>query len=293
MNILVLGAKGFVGRYFIKYTKHKNILKTSSKKKVGFIKFNILSDNLETIIDKYKIKKVIFLSAISKPEICEKEKLKSYLINVKKTKEIINKLFKKSIYFIFFSSEFVFDGKNGQYREISTPKTKLLYGKQKIKIENFLKNKKKGKFAILRISKTYGDNKKDGSLFTNLLNLNNKSPIIYSANNQYFSALYVRDLIKIMDIFIKNCFKGLYNVCGNESYSRYKYTTILFDFLEIKNVKIKPAKLYSLTSNKNLPLNVTMSNKKICKKLNFKFTSYEKFLRILKKKLDNTYHEKS
>ena len=52
---------------------------------------------------------------------------------------------------------------------------------------------------------------------------------------------------------------------GNESYSRYKYTTILFDFLEIKNVKIKPAKLYSLTSNKNLPLNVTMSNKKICK----------------------------
>ena len=33
MNILVLGATGFVGRYFIKYTKHKNILKTSSKKR--------------------------------------------------------------------------------------------------------------------------------------------------------------------------------------------------------------------------------------------------------------------
>ena len=73
---------------------------------------------------------------------------------------------------------------------------------------------------------------KDGSLFTNLLNLNNKSPIIYSANNQYFSAL-CEDLIKII-YFHKKCFKGLHNVCGNESYSRYKYTTILFDFLEIK-----------------------------------------------------------
>ena len=36
MNILVLGATGFVGKYFSSHTKNKYIVKTSSKVKKGY-----------------------------------------------------------------------------------------------------------------------------------------------------------------------------------------------------------------------------------------------------------------
>ena len=53
--------------------------------------------------------------------------------------------------------------------------------------------------------------------FTNFLKdyLKNKREFVI-ANDQRFSALYVKDLIKIIDIFIKKKIIGKYNVCGDE-----------------------------------------------------------------------------
>ena len=102
MNILVIGGTGFVGRYFLKFTKLKNVIFTSSRKKTGFIKFDILKDNIVPLINKYKINRVVFLSAISNPDDCEKDIKNSNLINVQKTREILKILLKKKIYFFFF-----------------------------------------------------------------------------------------------------------------------------------------------------------------------------------------------
>ena len=51
-------------------------------------------------------------------------------------------LIKKKIYFIFFSSEYIFNGNNGKYSEKSKPNPNLLYGKQKKNIEKYLSKKK-------------------------------------------------------------------------------------------------------------------------------------------------------
>ena len=185
MNILVIGATGFIGKNFIKSTKLQNIYKTSSKRKKGFIKFDLRTDNILELIKSKNIKKVLFLSAISNPYECELNLKKSNLINVTYTKKILNVLIKKKIYFIFFSSEHIFDGKKGNYSERSTPKTKLLYGNQKLNIEKFLEKKRKKNFSIMRIAKTFGDEIKDKSIFTNFLKkyLKNKKEFVI-ANDQ-------------------------------------------------------------------------------------------------------------
>ena len=78
MRVLIIGGTSFIGRYFIKYTKIKKVFPTSSKNKKNFIKFNLLTDNVGFIIEKYKISHVIFLSAFSRPQDCEKNKKLSY-----------------------------------------------------------------------------------------------------------------------------------------------------------------------------------------------------------------------
>ena len=282
MNILVIGGTGFVGRYFLRFTKLKNIIFTSSRKKAGFIKFDILKDNIIPLINKYKINRIVFLSAISNPDDCEKDIKNSNLINVQKTREILKILLKKKIYFIFFSSEYVFDGQYGNYTENSLAKTKLLYGRQKLKIEKFLKNNKKNTFSILRISKTFGDDLYDGSVFTRFIIETKKNYFFNVANDQYFSALYVKDLVKIIEIFLFKKICGLYNVCGDEQLSRYEYFTKIKKIFNFNKVILNREKLYNLTPNKNIPLNVTMNNKKIKKKIKFKFTKFTKIIRKLK-----------
>jgi dTDP-4-dehydrorhamnose reductase len=287
MNILVIGATGFIGKNFIKSTKLQNVYKTSSKKKKSFIKFDLRTDNILELIKTNNIKKVLFLSAISNPYKCELNLKNSNLVNINSTKKILNVLIKKKIYFIFFSSEYIFDGREGNYSERSTPNAKLLYGKQKLNIEKFLNAKINKKFAIFRIAKTYGDDIADKSIFVEFLKSAKKLKNISVASDQLFSALYVKDLIKIIDIFLKKKIKGTYNVCGDENLSRYKYCKKILEKFNLKKVNLIKKNFLSMSKSKNIPLNVTMKNKKIKKRINFRFTKFDFFLNILKKKYQN------
>lgn len=285
MSILLIGSTGFIGKYYSTNTRFHNVFKTSRERKRKYIKFDITKDSIEEIINLYNIKKVVFFVSISNPDKCEAQKDYSTLVNVTKTKQILNFLIKKNIYFIFFSSEYVFDGKKGNYKENSKKKSNLLYGKQKIAVENYLRTKKKNNFAVLRISKTFGVEPGDNSLFTSFLDKAKAEKVTYVASDQYFSALYVKDLIKIIDIFLKKKIKGIYNVCGDEKYSRYEFLLKLISNLKLKKeLLISPKKFSFFSNNKNIPLNVTMNNSKIKNKINFKFKKISTIFKVLKLK---------
>ena len=124
-------------------------------------------------------------------------------INVLSTIKILKELIKKDIYFIFFSSEFVFNGKKKNFSEKDKAKPINIYGKQKLKVEKFIiKNAKK--YSIFRIAKTYGDELNDNTLITNYLKnilIGQKKFIV--ASDQFFSPLFLGDLKKIIKIFTK------------------------------------------------------------------------------------------
>ena len=63
MNSIVIGASGKIGKYFFN-NKKRDLLLTYNKKKIkNGIKFNILTDKIEKLVEKKKISKVIILSA--------------------------------------------------------------------------------------------------------------------------------------------------------------------------------------------------------------------------------------
>ena len=116
MNNLILGASGKIGSYLIK--NDKSVLYTYNSKKIkGGIRFNFLKNNISNIIKKKKINAVVLMAAISDPNICYKKRNLTNKINVLSTIKILKELIKKNIYFIFFSSEFVFNGKKKNFSE--------------------------------------------------------------------------------------------------------------------------------------------------------------------------------
>ncbi len=289
MSILVVGATGFIGKYFTKFTKFKsNIYKTSSKNKKGFIKFDIIKDNLEKILTQKNITQVVFFSAISNPKKCSKFPSKSNKINLIYPKKIFKLLLKKKIFFICFSSEYVFDGYKKNYRESSKTNSKLLYGRQKILLEKYLMKKKFKNFALLRIAKTYGHIITDKSIFMNFLqDIKRGKQKFKVANDQFFSALYVLDLVKIIDIILEKRINGFFNVSGNETFSRYVYLKKICNYFNYYNIKLAGENLNKLSSINNIPLNVSLKNNKLKNKINFKFTKFKDYLSIIKAKYEN------
>ena len=277
MKILVIGATGFIGKYYCNFSKFKNrILKTSSKKRKKYIFLNFLknSHEIDNIISKNSVEKIVFLSAISDPSKCYLNKKNSNEINITKTKKILKYLIKKKKYFIFFSSEYVFDGSIGNYTEKSKAKPILLYGKQKLQIENFLNKTNYRNYAIFRISKTFGCKKNDGSIFSNFLKDVKKYKKINVSYDQIFCPLYIMDLVKIIDIFIKKNIRGTFNVCGDRKISRYNLIKLFCNYFKITNELIKK-KLEYFVKNEIYPLNTSMKNNKIKKKIKFNFSSFK------------------
>ena len=201
MKNLIIGASGKIGSYII--SNNKNDIYTYNSNKINNgIKFDISKDDISKIIKKNNVTNVVFLGAISDPNICFKRKEFSRKINVDRTIKIIDYLNKNKIYFIFFSSEFVYVGNKKYSKE--TDKTNPIneYGKQKLKVEKYIK-KNSNFYSIFRIGKTYGDKVDDGTLISGFLKeLKGKKKEFSVAHDQFFSPLYVRDLKKIIHFFI-------------------------------------------------------------------------------------------
>ncbi len=283
MNNLIIGSSGKIGSYYLKRSKLSNNIFTSRKKNKlkGLIKINFHKKAFLETLEKNNISKAVIFTAISDPVACVNNKKISHKVNIVLIKKIIDLLIKKNIYFIFFSSEYIFLGnRKNLYRETSKANTKMLYGKQKIIIEKYLKKKKYNNYSILRLSKTYGDQMGDNTLFSNTLkNYLNGVRKFEIAHDQYFRPLYVNDLIKVIDYFLKNKIKGVFNICGDQYLSRYNLIKKMFETLKIKDVIINKCLLAKFNNKIFFPKKLNLSNKKIKKKIGIKFTNFEKILK--------------
>ena len=276
MNTLIVGSSGKIGRYLLKQYNKRSAIFTYNKNKIkNGIKFDILKNNIKNIIKKKKIKKVIILSGISDPDNCFRYKKKSNNVNVVGMKKMINKIIKKNLYFIFFSTEFIYDGKKGNYSENNKAKPINVYGKQKYLIEKFINLNTKN-CAIFRIAKTYGDNLNDKSFVSDIfIKLLDGKKNFNISTDQKFSPLFVKDLSRIIKIFLSKEIKGTYNVGGPEKYSRYSAFQKITNGLDSnikKHIKINKSLLKKFNFADKRPLNVTFNIKKLKKVINFKMT---------------------
>ena len=280
-SYIVLGASSKIGSVF--YSKFKKKIKFASKKSFKskkFKKFDLNKDNIDPLILKYKPTHVIIFSAESDPDKCFKNPKKTKTINLLSTIKIINKCIKKKIIPIVFSSDFVFNGKKGNYNEKSKTNPVLVYGHQKKLLENYIV-KKKLPVLIFRLAKVYGDKKNDNTLITNYINQIKRTKILKVANDQYFSPVYVKDVVNIIDKAAQRNLLGLYNLAGNQRLSRFEILKKIIKIFKTRNLIIK-CSIDDFKLPEKRPKDVSLSNSLLKKKLRYNFSNIEFVIKKIK-----------
>jgi len=92
------------------------------------------------------------------------------------------------------------------------------------------------------------------------------------ASDQFFSPLYVKDLIKLIDIALKKNLIGLYNVCGDDISSRIGFIKKIFLKQKIYDAKLIEVSMKKFDNKIFYPLNTSMRNNKIKTATNFNFS---------------------
>jgi len=260
MRILVTGGSGLLGSRIVKYgTLGNEIFGTYLKHSfsVGgakFFKSDITNKNdIEKIINKVEPDVVVHAAALVNADLCETNYDKTYKINVKGVKNVAEVSLQIGAKFIFISSSYVFDGKSGPYSEEDKPNPINKYGEMKLICENFVPSMFKD-WLIIRTSVIYGWNVMDQRLnfiawIIDQLSKNKKIRIITDqTGTPTFGNNGAQAIIKL----IKKGKKGIYNIVGSESISRF-------------NLALKIAKIFGLNKNLLIPIN-SISSGQIAKR---------------------------
>ena len=280
-KIIIFGGSSFIGRVFLQTYYNLDVKGTYSKSSFAHgVRFNLLIHNLN-VLDQLltECTAAVILLGDTQPDSCFKEKEQSYNLNVIKTKELIRYLQEKNIFTIFTSTEFVFDGGKGLYKEEDEANPILIYGYHKKEIELYI-IKNYTNYCILRLGKVYGENTGDGSIFCEWkLKLENNLQIV-CAEDQYFSPVFVGDVVKIIRLVCKIRLKGIYHLSCGVRYSRIELLRSYHQYLKSESI-IQGVSIDSFDLPEKRPKDVSLNSQKIQNSINYKFSNiFESFERI-------------
>jgi len=241
-KLLILGGSSYIGQHLIKRLLPDKYTATyASHPFEGGRKFDCTAERLSESIDNVEtFGQALLLLGDTEPNSCVLHPQRSKSINVDGITRVIDDLVEKDVRIIFVSSEFVFDGKKGQYVETDLASPILLYGTQKLIIERYLEKYSKN-FAVLRLAKVYGGEIGDGTLFTNWLPVIEQRTLEKCASDQCFSPIHVEDVVDALLKTVESDLQGIFHVGGPEGHSRfYCLMTLLEEVKKFRQVDLLP-----------------------------------------------------
>lgn len=261
--ILVLGASSFVGRLIFQSFGPCEVVGTYKNHRVdGCVFFDASSMRLSDILKpNMQITHAVILYAEPKIDACKADLKRSYEINVRSTKVVIDDLVEMKVKPIFTSSEYVFDGEKGDYIEEDHPHPITVYGAQKLEIEQYLMNHCDD-FAILRLAKVFGTNPQDGTILSGWMNQIQKGEEIRCAYDQVFSPIHVGDVVKVVNAVVRRNLHGLFHIANVEAVSRLEMLQMFIEVLELE-ARVVECSIKDFNFLDARPLNLSMIPKKI------------------------------
>ncbi len=221
--ILIIGASGYIGQNLFQSFKKDgyDVLGTYAKTpSPDLIYFDLEKSSLADLPRKPDY---ILICSLAYHSLDDSKKYweRAHHLDVVQTKKILHYCFVNGITPIYFSSDNVFDGVKGNYREDNPRNPITCYGRLKFEIENELFSSGKP-FVILRMGKVFGVTPGDATLITTMVDdLVLQKKKINCATDQLITPLFIDDLFPFVKIIIDRKMAGVYHLASLSPLTRY------------------------------------------------------------------------
>ena len=263
-RILVTGASGQLGRAFIRKSREKyNVLGTGRKYSdlCPFKKGDITDRKfIKEIVDDYTPDVIVHFAAMTGVDECEQNPYAAESVNIASVEWILNDF---SGYFIFISTDYVFDGKDGPYSEKAKTNPINVYGKTKLKAESIIRSHSK-KWLILRTNVLFDYSEWTTASFVNWVvkSLRNRKSISVVLD-QFNNPIWTDHLAHIINSLIEMDATGLYHSGSIEYISRYDFALMIAKKFELDQSLISPITTKALNQIALRPLKGGLRTEKL------------------------------
>jgi len=290
MKILLTGANGFLGHYLTGQLLQKGYeviatgkgecrLPFKDHKNFRYISMDFTEPfEVHDVFEKYTPEVVVHAGALSRVDECEKNQWEAYKANVEGTITMLINAEAQRSFFIFISTDFIFDGAKGMYKEEDDPGPVNFYGKTKREAEEAVMEYEHD-WAIVRTILVYGDplSGKD-NILTNTRKKLEKGEEYKVVSDQLRTPTYVEDLASAIVSVIERKATGIYHIGGAEIVSPYQMACAVADHLKLDRSLIKEATEANFSQPAKRPLKTGFNIDKAKKKLGYSPISFSEGL---------------
>lgn len=247
MKYVVTGSAGLVGSQVIKDLIELNHQVYScyhdTKPENGIItKLDLTNQNdIIDVLDKIRPDRIIHLAAMTNVDLCETEEDLTMTINAKATETLARESAKYNVFFVYVSTDYIFDGIQGMKKEDDMPNPLGLYGKSKLAGELALNNLASS-YSIARTSTPFGIHKTKKSFPLWVKENLEEKKVINVLTDQFTSPTYVHNLSKMLIEIATRQIVGTIHLAGATRISRYELAEMIAYKLNLDKSLLKPAK---------------------------------------------------
>ena len=291
MKVLVTGANGFLGYYLVQHllqkdytvlatSKGENLLPFMDRENFSYASMDITDPfAVHDVFEKFQPEVVVHAGAMSKPDDCEQNQWDSYMTNVEGTISVLLNAAEYKSHFIFMSTDFIFDGERGMYKEDDIPNPVNFYGRTKLEAEEAVKEYEH-RWTIVRTVLVYG---KQYSVRGNILSIVKEKlekGVEYRVfDDQVRTPTYAEDLAKGIVLVIEKKAKGVFHLSGKDVLTPYQMACLAADYLGLNKSLIIKVTADEFPQPAKRPARTGFNIDKVRKELGFEPVSFEEGLK--------------
>lgn len=287
MNILITGANGFLGYYLTRQLLDKKFRVIATGKGDCRLPFSADSNfsyeqmdftdpySVHDVFEKYKPAIVVHGGAMSKPDECEQDQWQAYLVNVEGTVTTLQNAAENKSFFIYMSTDFIFDGEKGMYKEDDKANPINYYGKTKLEAEEAVKEYEND-WAIVRTVMVYGKPILSRSNILSIVKEKLEKGEFYKVvDDQVRTPTYVEDLAAGIVQIIERKAKGVFHLSGKDVMTPYQMACRTADYLGLDKPLIQRVTAADFSQPAKRPALTGLNIDKARKELGFEPLSFE------------------
>lgn len=226
MKILITGSNGLLGQKLVHKLKDDpqvDLIATSrgenrlrNKQGYTYVALDITNQaQVKDVIGQHKPDVVINTAAMTNVDACEKDKEGCDKLNVEAVKYLISACQAQPCHLVHLSTDFIFDGEDGPYKEEAEPNPVSYYGESKRKAEALIEASGLS-YSILRTVLVYGlaEAMSRSNIVLWAKGALEKGQSINVVDDQFRTPTLAEDLADGCILAAKQKAKGIYNISG-------------------------------------------------------------------------------
>jgi len=255
-RVAVVGADGFVGRWMFATVRahHPDALGTGRRPGEGLAHLD-LTDHVDLPWAGHS--DGLILAGQTNVGACERDPRGTRLVNVEGTLRVAESMLAEGVRPVFFSSDYVFSGREGGYRPNSPREPTTEYGRQKVAVEDGLRALS-DRALIVRLGKTFSVERGSGTLLDETAAQLARGEMVRAATDQVLTPTRVEDVVCAVLALLGLGNGGTFHVCG-PALTRYELVCRLALAMGVPSRRVEPVRLSDLELTPPRPLNSAMT----------------------------------